>query len=499
MRVENRRYRDEWLPNYYPSRAIGEWRVRVSRTGKTQMLTPEEDRQLNEIFMDERMFERLERTGHIITADNALRVLQELKKWQSGTYSGPHLHIVVTTKRCNLNCTFCHMNPVAISSSRDRFDLRPEVANAIIRFALASPSPSIKFEFQGGESFLNFPGMVHFVEEARKQNELVGKQISFTVVSNLMVATDEQLEYCQENGISVSYTLNGPEDLHDHFRKSRSGAGSFAHVIKRLDHIQERFPGLLSSSPLCVVGADNAPHLERMLDFFFDTGFRSVSIIKLKHLGNAKQNDLRFDIREFLSHYLRGLDYIYEKNRDLREVYAERSLRVVLSKILSDTDIGFVDWRNPIGDVSGALTYDYDGEILPSDEARSLRREFGLGNVMNTTYEELVRRKETFRTMNLSLRDRDPECRECPYNPYCHVLPVLDYARTGDPTPRPFESEECLLTLAVLDWTFEKLNEDPLPLVRMIPGIDNHLLGLLEQGQAKGNGRTRHPVAAPEG
>jgi hypothetical protein len=86
--------------------------------------------------------------------------------------------------------------------------------------------------------------------------------------------------------------------------------------------------------------------------------------------------------------------------------------------------------------------------------------------------------------MNLSLRDRDPTCRECAYNPYCGVLPVLDFARTGSAVPRPHESHECRQVIAILDWMFKKLEEDPLPLFRMLPGMDTTLAALAEQIQA---------------
>jgi len=154
---------------------------------------------------------------------------------------------------------------------------------------------------------------------------------------------------------------------------------------------------------------------------------------------------------------------------------------VVLAKILGESDTGFVDWRNPCGDISGAIIYDYDGEILPVDEARSMRDVFALGNVRSVTYEELMRGKDTFRTMNLSLRDRDATCRECAYNPYCGVNPVLEYARTGSLEPRPHESDDCLYTLSLLDWTFKKLLEDPLPLMLMVPSMGEHMGELLER------------------
>ncbi|QDE70140.1 MULTISPECIES: radical SAM protein [Myxococcus] len=477
MRVPGLRYRDEWLPNFFPAKQVGpDHFVRLSRTGAMQLLSGAENAQLDEISMDEALFERLEQTSHLITAQNSSRVLEDLKRWHDRTYAGPGLHIVVLSKRCNLNCTYCHMNPENISADSKRFDMQPDVADAIIRFALGSPAPFLGFEFQGGEPFLNFEGMKYFVEEARRQNEAVGKRLRFSVVSNLMVATDEHIAYCKENRINVSYSLNGPEDIHDSFRVTRSGAGSFRKVMERLTHFRDRFPGVLSASPLCVVGASNAKELKRTIDFYHSEGFKDLAILKLKALGNARKEKLPFDIQDFLHYYLDALDYIYEKNRQENENYSERVVRVVLAKILQSTDTGFVDWRNPVGDFGSAITYDHDGEILPSDEARSMRSEFGLGNVKGTTYDALIRNKATFRSMNLSLRDRDPQCRECAFNPYCGVLPVLDYARTGDATPRPHASEECLQTLAVVEWVLRKLVEDPIPLLRMMPGMDAALV-----------------------
>ena len=476
MKVSGLRYRDEWLPNFFPAREVraGSW-LRLSRTGATVTMSAVENAQLEEVSMDQALFERLERTGHIITTSNALRVLGELKEWHRNTYCGPTLHIVVLTKRCNLNCTYCHMNPEPVGADGGEYDLQPGVAHEIIRFALESPSPRMTFEFQGGEPFLNFPGMVHFVEETRRQNRSVGKDIDFTVVTNLMLVRDEQLAFCKDNGIGISYTLNGPSHIHDLYRKTRRGAGSYSVVMKRLAEIQSKFPGLVASTPLCVIDQQNANQLESLIDFYYDSGFSGLALIRLKHLGNARRENLDLNIREFLTYYLKGLDLIFEKNRSLGRIFIERMLPVALEKIFCSVDSSFLDWRNPSGDVGGLITYDYDGEILPSDDARSLRAEFGLGKVMGLSYETFVRREGTFRSMNLSLRDRDPTCRECAYNPYCGVSPVLEFGRTGSAVPRPYDSDECLFTLALLDWTFKKLLTEPLPLVRMLNGGDSYL------------------------
>jgi uncharacterized protein len=486
VRIEGRRYRDEWLPNFYPAREVAGRHVRLSRTGATHVLTPAEDAQLDEVSMDAGLFARLERSGHILTADNARRVLDDLKTWHQKTFEGPALHIVVLTKRCNLNCTYCHMYPEFIGASKAEYDLRPEVADAIVRFALGSPNPRLTFEFQGGEPFLNFDTMKHFVAEVHRQNASVGKTVSFAVTTNVMLLEEEHLEFCRDQGVGISYSLNGPEEMHDSFRITRSGAGSFATVMRKLEALRAKYPGMLNAAPLCVVTAANAPRLRQMIEWYHEAGFSGVAVIPLKNLGNTRTNRLTFDMREFLPYYLDALDYIYEKNKALGRAYSERMLRVALAKVLSPSAGGYVDWRNPCGDFGGAVTYDHDGTILPSDESRSLRPAFDVGHVLKDRYDDVIRREKTFRTMNLSLRDREPACRECSWNPYCGVLPVLEYARSGDPVPRPHESAECLFTIGILDWTFRKLLEDPLPLLRMLPGMDRKLVEMAAANRPQG-------------
>ena len=418
--------------------------------------------------MEEDLFLKLERTGHILTESNSTRVFRDLRIWQEKIYQGPSLHIVVLTKRCNLNCTYCHMNPVSIDTNKSDTDLQAETAEAIIHFALSSPNPNLTFEFQGGEPFLNFRGLMNFVQQARIANENFGKRIRFTVVSNLMVAKDEQIEYCAENGISVSYSLNGPQAIHDHYRISRTGKGSFLSVLSRVRYLREKYPHVISTLPLCVIDEWSATHLEEVIDFFYDEAFAGLSIIPLKPLGNARSKHSVLDYDIYLRCYIRGLNYILDKNGSIfARPFTERMVPYALQKIVGDSNTGLVDWRNPSGDVSGGLTYDFDGEILPVDEARSFRNEFGLGNVKNTTYAQFMRRRDVFRTMNLSLRDREPVCRECAYNPYCGVMPVLDFARTGSATPVPHKSGECLFTQKILDWVYEKAISNPIALFKM--------------------------------
>ena len=88
-----------------------------------------------------------------------------------------------------------------------------------------------------------------------------------------------------------------------------------------------------------------------------------------------------------------GLRRVLEINRQgtpFREFYAA----LILTRMLSDRPIGYVDLRSPAGAGLGALVYNYDGNVFASDEGRMLAETgddaFRLGHVDHDSYNSLI-------------------------------------------------------------------------------------------------------------
>jgi uncharacterized protein len=82
--------------------------------------------------------------------------------------AGPNLHILVVTLRCNQSCVYCHASRAPMD--RAGFDMTVETARRAVDLALASTSPAITLEFQGGEPLANFPVVREVVEYALARN-----------------------------------------------------------------------------------------------------------------------------------------------------------------------------------------------------------------------------------------------------------------------------------------------------------------------------------------
>ncbi|WP_247820715.1 hypothetical protein [Bradyrhizobium sp. 187] len=101
----------------------------------------------------------------------------------------------------------------------------------------------------------------------------------------------------------------------------------------------------------------------------------------------------KYDAQKWLAFYERGLRRVLEINRQgtpFREFYAA----LLLTRMLSDRPIGYVDLRSPAGAGLGALVYNYDGSVFASDEGRMLAETgddaFRLGHVEHDSYNSLI-------------------------------------------------------------------------------------------------------------
>jgi len=89
----------------------------------------------------------------VLTDENRQEYARRLRSRYSHLFSGPSLHIVAVTARCNNICTYCHAN--ARITDDKSLDMKKDVARRTVDFIFQSPNRNITIEFQGGEPLLH--------------------------------------------------------------------------------------------------------------------------------------------------------------------------------------------------------------------------------------------------------------------------------------------------------------------------------------------------------
>lgn len=368
------------------------------------------------------------------------------------------LHIFVASLRCEHACPYCQVSRQ--SDDRVAFDMSRETADRALGMVFRSPSPTIKIEFQGGEPLLNFGLIQYIVERAEALNVSQNRALQFVIATNLAVITDDMLDYCKAKDIYISTSLDGPADLHNRNRP-RPGGDSYERAIAGINKVRNIL-GRDKVSALMTTTQGSLTRVKEIIDEYVRSGFDRIFLRPLSPYGFAikTKSYQAYDVQRWLEFYFEGLEYILQLNRDGLP-FAESYAGILLSKMLTPLESGFVDLRSPAGIGIGAIVYNYDGDVYASDEGRMLAemgdRTFRLGNVHANTWEELMTSDALLDPLETSFADSAPMCSDCAFQPFCGSDPVFHHATQGDFVGHKPSSAFCSRNMAVIRHLMELL------------------------------------------
>lgn len=361
---------------------------------------------------------------------------------------GPSLHIFVLTLRCNQNCRYCHASSRG-SDSRG-CTMSHETLEQAVRLMMASPSPEVTMEFQGGEPSLEPELIRKAVELAENLNRTAGKTIHYVLCTNCVDLSPELLEMCAAHSIVISTSLDGPEWLHN---ANRGRHDSHARVLAGIEKAR-RALGPDKVSALMTASQLSLDHPREIVDEYRRLGFNSIFLRALNPYGLAGDsgNQKEYTLR-FIEFYKQALDYIIDINR-AGAFFVEEFASIVLRKILTPAASGFVDLQSPAGIINSVLVYNYDGGVYCSDESRMLAEQgdeyFRLG-ITADSYESLVYGRRAKEIARVWAAEALAGCSDCALRPYCGADPVRAYSTQGDTYGFRPGSLQCLKHKAIIE------------------------------------------------
>jgi His-Xaa-Ser system radical SAM maturase HxsB len=391
---------------------------------------------------------------------------------------GPALHILVPTLQCAHSCQYCQVS----RSLRDTgYTLSDEALDAACKTIFESPSRTLTIEFQGGDPLLRFDLVMRSIEAIQKRNALEQRRIRFVVASTLHQLDERMCEYFKEHGVFLSTSIDGPRDLHNRNRPI-PGGDAFERTVAGITLARERL-GHDRVAALMTTTKASLSHPEAIVDEYVRLGFSEIFLRPLSSYGFAKRNQQRlgYTVDEFMQFYERGLHRVLFWNRqgvELREAHAS----ILLNKMLSPFDAGYVDLQSPTGAGSSVLVYNYDGHVYPSDEARMLAEagdvSLRMGRI-GTPLSELLAAPVRTRLIDASQVNDEPACRQCPYSLFCAPNPVDAQAQFGSMTEPAENTEHCQRHMAMFDAMFARLRAADDDLVDLFhrwaqPAVERH-------------------------
>ena len=133
---------------------------------------------------------------------------------------------------CNLQCEFTASTTAAsvtpTPARRAAASCPTTCSTASWRGFSPWPGRSRTFGWQGGEPTL--AGLPFFERVVKRQQELKDPRqtIANALQSNVYVIDEDWAKFLREHRFLVGASIDGPEELHDRYRVTRNGKGSFA-------------------------------------------------------------------------------------------------------------------------------------------------------------------------------------------------------------------------------------------------------------------------------
>ncbi len=213
------------------------------------------------------------------------------------------------------------------------------------------------------------------------------------------------------------------------------------------------------------IATQNLARVTEIIDEYVSLGFNSIFLRHLSPYGFAikTKSYVAYNVEKWLEFFEAGLDHIIKVNRSGIE-FIEQNSAILLSKIYTSRDVGFVDLMNPSGAGIAAVVFNYDGNVYPSDESRMLVEmgdtAFRMGHLDKNSYEELFTSGSLISALDQSFTWSSPMCSECAYEPWCGADPVFHHGMFGDFVGKKPESEFCKRIMGTCKILIRKAEQD---------------------------------------
>ncbi len=144
---------------------------------------------------------------------------------------------------CNLRCEYCYYLDKSAMFPGSKLRMSNDILEIHIRGTIENQPLQCKevvFSWQGGEPTLMGLNFFKRVNELQHKYKRPGMQIANALQTNGTKLDAEWCTFFKDNNYLVGISIDGPRDMHDRYRKTMGGKGSFERVKRGLDQLLEQ-------------------------------------------------------------------------------------------------------------------------------------------------------------------------------------------------------------------------------------------------------------------
>lgn len=309
---------------------------------------------------------------------------------------------------CNLHCAYCfYLKKAALYPQSAPHRMSDAVLERMVRSYLETEQPVYAFGWQGGEPTLMGLDFFERVTSLQETAGRAGAVVSNGLQTNGVLINDDLARHLGAYKFLLGVSLDGPAEIHDHYRRDGSGKETHAGVLRGIAALKRNH---VEFNILTLVSQANVGKAQQVYRYLRDAGFlfhQYIECVEFEPDGTFKP----FAVGgEAWGEFLCGI-YDEWRKSDVRKV----SVRL-FDSILALLVDGTANVCHMAGDCRQYLVVEHNGDVYPCDF--HVEPALRLGNVMQDSWDSMLA-SPAYAAFGARKRERNEACAECEYQRLC--------------------------------------------------------------------------------
>ncbi len=325
----------------------------------------------------------------------------------------PSINVLIkpASGSCNLKCEYCFYCDTMEKRTVPSYGvMSTDILEMVIKQVLGYAESFCTIGYQGGEPALCGLDFFRKSIELQKKYNKNHVHIQNTFQTNGYLLDKKWAEFLKENNFLVGISLDGVPEIHDAFRKTKTGQGSFYKVMENIKILQEIG---VDFNILSVVTKKNAAYIRENYDFYRKNRLRYLQFIACLEPFGEEAGHTGYSLTPELygSFLIELFDLWYEDLQRGEQPYIrqfENYIGMLLGKMPEECDMR--------GICSLQYVVEADGSVYPCDFYAL--DEWRIGSFCENTIQEMdmERKKKGFIEKSVI---KGSYCEDCRYKNLC--------------------------------------------------------------------------------
>lgn len=324
-----------------------------------------------------------------------------------------HVTAKPSSFQCNLKCDYCFYLEKESQFTHEKW-MDDSTLKEFIKQYIAASGNQVYFTWQGGEPTL--AGLDFFRKVIHYQQRYAGQKRIFNALqTNGILLNNEWCAFLKEHEFLVGISIDGPQELHDRYRRSNSGNGTFAKVIAAIERLKSY---QVEFNTLTVINNVNVHYPLEVYHFLKSIGSKHMQFIELLETGTPNidfsgHSENTFRIIDFSvppTAYGKFMSTIFMQwvKNDVGEIFI-RQFESFVSRFLGNGHTSCIFQES----CKDNLVVESNGDIYECDHF--VYPQYKIGNINKSELKTMNSVQLTAQKKRISAK-----CQQCAYKPICN-------------------------------------------------------------------------------